>query len=378
MKEFNVTGQCIPADHYMVDISGKIAQIKELIDKRRYFTINRARQYGKTTMLYELRRRLADEYTVVIISFQGFDDESFESSKNFCSVFVKSIAAALKFSTAPKEYIEKWANADMKDFNELSSHITKVCENEKIVLLVDEVDRTSNNRVFLKFLDMLRSKFLARNAGDDCTFHSVILAGVHDIKNIKLKLVSEGLHMPAADDGTIYNSPWNIAVDFEVDMSFNAYEISTMLNDYEAEHKTSMDIARLSQEIYGYTNGYPFLVSRLCKHIDEKLNKNWTVGGVQKAVQILLLEKNTLFDNLFKNLENNAELYELMYNILIVGEDVRFNPDNPVLDIAFMYGIVKRSGLLVRIANRIFEIRICDYFISKDELKKKKKGNGVL
>ena len=69
MKEFNVTGQCIPAEHYMVDISGKITQIKELIDKRRYFTINRARQYGKTTMLYELWRRLADEYTVVMISY---------------------------------------------------------------------------------------------------------------------------------------------------------------------------------------------------------------------------------------------------------------------------------------------------------------------
>ena len=51
MKKFNVTGLCTPEEDYMVDISGKIAQIKKLVDSRSYFTINRARQYGKTTTL---------------------------------------------------------------------------------------------------------------------------------------------------------------------------------------------------------------------------------------------------------------------------------------------------------------------------------------
>ena len=36
----------------MVDISGKVDRIiKEYVEKGRYFTINRARQYGKTTTL---------------------------------------------------------------------------------------------------------------------------------------------------------------------------------------------------------------------------------------------------------------------------------------------------------------------------------------
>jgi hypothetical protein len=46
----------------MVDISRKITAIKALIDKGRCFTINRARQYGKTTAINEPRLRLADEY----------------------------------------------------------------------------------------------------------------------------------------------------------------------------------------------------------------------------------------------------------------------------------------------------------------------------
>lgn len=36
MKEFNVTGLCIPEKHYMVDISNKIVKIMEMVDKGAY------------------------------------------------------------------------------------------------------------------------------------------------------------------------------------------------------------------------------------------------------------------------------------------------------------------------------------------------------
>ena len=49
MKRFNVTGACDPQLHYMVDIKDRLEEIKKLIDQGAYFTINRARQYGKTT-----------------------------------------------------------------------------------------------------------------------------------------------------------------------------------------------------------------------------------------------------------------------------------------------------------------------------------------
>jgi len=69
MRRFNVTGICIPNDHYMVDTTNKLEQIKQMIDSRDYFTINRGRQYGKTTTLALLEDFLANEYTVVSISF---------------------------------------------------------------------------------------------------------------------------------------------------------------------------------------------------------------------------------------------------------------------------------------------------------------------
>ena len=44
----------------MVDLTERIRQIRKLVDAGEYFTINRARQYGKTTTLYQLRLQLMD------------------------------------------------------------------------------------------------------------------------------------------------------------------------------------------------------------------------------------------------------------------------------------------------------------------------------
>ena len=71
MKEFNTTAVCIPEKHYMVDISDKIDIIRNMIRKGKYFTINRARQYGKTTTLNMLKRTLMSEYEVISLDFQG-------------------------------------------------------------------------------------------------------------------------------------------------------------------------------------------------------------------------------------------------------------------------------------------------------------------
>jgi hypothetical protein len=147
-------------------------------------------------------------------------------------------------------------------------------------------------------------------------------------------------------------------------MSFNPAEIATMLADYENDHNTCMDIAEISQEIYDYTSGYPFLVSRICQHIDEKFGKNWSKDGVQEAVKLLLKEANTLFDDLFKNIYNNENLRELLYDLLFIGKEIQFNIDNPVINLGVMYGFLKDVGNAVRVSNKIFESRIYKYFTS--------------
>ena len=71
MKCFNTTGLCIPAKHYMVDISERLAEIRKLVDGGKYFVINRGRQYGKTTTLYALEQFLKDDYYVMMPGSKG-------------------------------------------------------------------------------------------------------------------------------------------------------------------------------------------------------------------------------------------------------------------------------------------------------------------
>ena len=82
-KVFNVNAVCIPDLHYMVNLDSRLKEIKELIDKGLYFTINRARQYGKTTLMMSLERYLPDAYCVVSLDFQTFDEAKFRDGHVF-------------------------------------------------------------------------------------------------------------------------------------------------------------------------------------------------------------------------------------------------------------------------------------------------------
>ena len=71
MKRFNTTGICIPSKHYMVDLTERVVRIRKMIDDGKYFTINRARQYGKTTTLAALVKLLSDDYIIPFWDFQS-------------------------------------------------------------------------------------------------------------------------------------------------------------------------------------------------------------------------------------------------------------------------------------------------------------------
>jgi hypothetical protein len=152
VKKFNVTGPCVPKKHYMVDISEKLAEIKNLVDNGSYFTINKARQYGKTTTLYALQKILENEYVVALLSFEGVGEASYDSESNFCKMFATLIKEEISSDTE-FETIEK----NPSNFIELSKYISALCKTQKFVLLIDEVDNASDYKIFRDFLGMLRN-----------------------------------------------------------------------------------------------------------------------------------------------------------------------------------------------------------------------------
>ena len=361
-KEFNVTGSCNPQWHYMVDTAKRFEAVKTLIDRGRYFTINRARQYGKTTMLQMIRRRLSDKYLVIKTSFEGIGDESFKGEEAFVKMFRGRLQRELEREEENQKFNSIWNDDSLVDFNKLSEAITDFClaYPKPVVVLIDEVDKSSDNQTFIGFIGMLRDMYLRReDNGMKSAFHSVILAGVYDIKNLKLKI------RPDAEKK--YNSPWNIAADFNVDMTFHPEEIAQMLGDYENDVHTGMDIRAISEEIYKYTSGYPYMVSAICKLIDERLDKEWTTEGVQKAVKIISKgEHVTLLDDLSKNLENIPELRDFLYSIVVNGQEYTYTMVDPMVKLANMFSYIKENQRgKTMIHNLIFEEALFVYFGNK-------------
>lgn len=356
----------------MVDISDRLEQIKVMVDAGQYFTINRARQYGKTTTLRALARFLKKDYIVASLDFQMMSYANFESEQAFVTAFSGELLEHVE--NLPGEIQKKlnmFAEGSTKNLTLLALFrvLSRWCgeSGKKIVLLIDEVDSATNNQVFLDFLALLRGYYINRDVKP--TFQSVILAGVYDVKNIKRKL--------RPDDEQKMNSPWNIAADFEVDMHFTAEDIGGMLRDYENDYKTGMDVETLAGLLYEYTSGYPFLVSRLCKLLDERIAGSekypdkscaWTKAGFLSAVKMLLEEKNTLFESLIRKVYDYPELRNMIYLLLFQGQNIAYNPDDLTIDMALMFGFVKIEQESVVIANRIFETRLYNMFLTIPEV----------
>ncbi|MDE7479157.1 MAG: AAA-like domain-containing protein, partial [Lachnospiraceae bacterium] len=334
---------------------------RDYIEQGAYFTINRARQFGKTTLLSALARRLVDSYLVIRLSFEGIDDDNFSDNMSFVNMFIKNVAKRLRQINARQELIDEWIADDFtvkdKAFDVLGDKITRLCSRAQkgVILLVDEVDKSSDNQIFLNFLGLLRNKYLDMQEGLDISFQSVILAGVYDIKNLKLKLRSE--------EARRYNSPWNIAVDFDVDMSFSVDEITKMLKQYSADKGMNMNTQAVSEKIRFYTNGYPFLVSWICKWIDERGGRQWTVQNVENAEKELLNNDNTLFDDIIKNIENNKELKQIITEVLFEGKKLLYAKSYPAINLGIMFGILAEREKTVCISNIVFETYLYNHIL---------------
>ncbi|MBQ3566931.1 MAG: ATP-binding protein [Oscillospiraceae bacterium] len=356
-RYFNITGCCNPVNHYMVNLDSRLAKIKKMVDRGQYFCINKGRQYGKTTTLSALENYLKDDYIVLSMDFQlQMSSAKFVTEQAFVKGFAEAFVETISFTS---EY-ELCSTDDFKDVNDMVGLFRKlsfICSKSRlpIVMFIDEVDQASNNQVFLDFLAQLRGYYLKRNK---CvTFQSVILAGVHDIRNLRQKIRPDSEHK--------HNSPWNIATPFEVDLSFSADDIAGMLTEYENDNHTGMNIPKISQLIYDYTSGYPVLVSGICKYIDEQ-GLTWDNDGIVSAVKHIINEKTPLFESLINKLEDDEALCKLVYAVLFQGTAILFNAYDSAINNAFMYGFVKNSNGKLVIANRIFETVIYDWFISAE------------
>ncbi|MBR3312631.1 MAG: AAA-like domain-containing protein [Atopobiaceae bacterium] len=191
MRRFNTTGLCVPRKHYMVDVSGRVAQMRVMVDAGDYFCVNRPRQYGKTTLLAALERSLAEAYEVASFSFQRLSYADFASEAAFVRALCRNVPKACRTFPAPvaermsevaRDRQVEWVMGDLFDlFEEWVEQ-----SGQPVVLIIDEVDSATSNQVFLDFLARLRDQYLLHEKDpSNPAFQSVILAGANDVKYLE-------------------------------------------------------------------------------------------------------------------------------------------------------------------------------------------------
>ena len=194
-KVFNTVGCCEPELNYMVDLTGRLTEIKGMVDAGLYFTMNRARQFGKTTIFTALAEYLKKDYETVYMDFQTMSSLAFESEQSFVAAFSEEL---LDLAEDLPDDIEKklasfaWQTDGTSSLQTLFKVLKKWCAKaeRKIVLIIDEVDAASNDQVFVDFLAQLRAYYLRRRKFP--AFQSVILAGVYDVRSVRRKIRPDG------------------------------------------------------------------------------------------------------------------------------------------------------------------------------------------
>ncbi len=99
-------------------------------------------------------------------------------------------------------------------------------------------------------------------------------------------------------------------------------------------------------------------------------NFKWSESAVAEAVKVILKENNALFESLINKIEDYPDLYDYLYQILIEGRRISYNPDDSVIKLAMMYGFLKEENGSVVIANRIFETRLYNAILTNKQMQK--------
>ncbi|WP_435184704.1 ATP-binding protein [Cylindrospermopsis raciborskii G7] len=341
-KHFNTAGPCQSDIHYMLSPTGRLPQLKALIDGRNYFIIHAPRQVGKTTAMIALAQELTDsrEYTAVMLSVEVgsvFPDEPERAERAILGSWQDAIDIWLPEDLHPPfdperretigAFLKSWAKSSPRP----------------LVVFIDEID-SLQNQTLISVLRQLRDGFPRRPRGFP---HSVGLIGMRDVRDYKVKSGgSERLNT---------SSPFNIKAE---SLTLSNFSFTDVQNLYE-QHTTATGqvfTPEAVQQAYYLTDGQPWLVNALARQATQVLvqdvNEPITAEVINQAKEMLIQRQDTHLDSLAERLRE--ERVKTIIEPILAGEDL---PDVPPDDIRYVLdlGLCRDQGQGLEIANPIYK-----------------------
>jgi len=343
-KIFNTAGLCFPEDHYMVNPVKRLTQVKDLIEKKFYFTLHAPRQTGKTTYLYALSRELNAEgkYTAMVVSFEraGYKSISLEKAN-------ETIISAIYISSQRQLDEKDWPpDPCKKNYYDIYSYLSEWSKSHSkpIVLFVDEIDSLFDD-VLVSILRQFRDGYQGRPKSFPS---SIVLVGLRDVRDYKIKVRPE-------KDSSGTASPFNVKSESVFLKNFSREEVFELLEQHTTETGQVFPL-EVKEEIFRLSQGQPWLVNALARQIVfHILNDDYsipiTLDHVRESKNQLILRRDTHLDNLVEKLREDR--VKRIAQAIVNGDNIFFD----VLSDDILYvrdlGLVSQSSPL-KFANPIY------------------------
>ena len=261
MPSFDTVGPVDSRFHYCIPPLERmdLDYALNLIREKKYFVLHGPRQSGKTSAIRTLEDHLnsgaAGEYRCLYVNIEGAQTAREDVGRAMETIlgrlatrarlaledgFLSAVRPEILGGYGPDEALEealiRWAEADPRP----------------LVLLIDEIDALKGDSL-LSVLRQLRSGYDLRPDGFP---HSVVLCGVRDLRDYRIRSDSTG-------ETVTGGSAFNISAASLRLGDFDRAEVETLLGQHTAETGQDFEPAAIDR-IFTQTAGQPWLVNALC------------------------------------------------------------------------------------------------------------------
>jgi len=353
-RYFEKSGVVDPGASYYVPLKNVTnmdnQDIKTMVDLGRYFSIFAPRQSGKTTFFEGFCHELEKEttYMAILLSFQDYKNLN---SQRFYQLIQKDLYKQLVNRLADvdcprldavRAYLDTHNIFDHICFRELFEELNRMIKLKKIVIFIDEFDGIPINELE-NFLTTLRELYQRYKKRTDKALYSVGLVGIRNIT----KLIVGGV------------SPFNIADQVKLP-PFTLMNVRDLYAQYTKETNQPFTEDAV-KKVFNETAGQPWLVNRigtlLTINIKPETTAPITEEDVEKAIDILLYEENSHFDNITEKAKQYKETF-----IDIVFDGVEYIPGDDEQSLLLTHGLIKAEGKNIKVSNPIYKKRFTKTF----------------
>ena len=263
MRSFNIAGPINTQDHYCIPPLERLDldYVLNLIHDKEYFILHAPRQTGKTSALIALQDHLNSgaegDYRCLYVNL-----ESGQTAREDVGRAMQAILDefALRAELVLEDDFVQKAWREVTEMSGSHGALKRVLAKwslaspRPLVLLIDEIDALIGDSL-LSVLRQLRSGYDMRPRSFP---HSIVLCGVHNVRDYRIHSASEGKAIAGG-------SGFNISADSLRLRDFDRAETEALLGQHTAETGQEFETAAIDR-VYTQTAGQPWLVNALCWH----------------------------------------------------------------------------------------------------------------